>query len=191
MIFLPFGSLFRLAQANMTLNYSFTSKGDGNDKKENTQGKRNGGRDDDLFGQNNDLGNQRESQFDKDSDAKEEKFEGFYNSKLPWDLTMAYSLTYSNSARQNEIVGNTIMLSGNVDLTTKWKFGASSGYDFVQKGITFTQLRFERDLLSWRMDFNWVPFGENAYWSFFIGVKAGVFSDIKWEKRKVPDSVVR
>jgi hypothetical protein len=34
------------------------------------------------------------------------------------------------------------------------------------KGVTFTQLRFERDLLSWRMDFNWTPFGTNATWDF-------------------------
>jgi hypothetical protein len=46
------------------------------------------------------------------------------------------------------------------------------------KGVTFTQIRFERDLLSWRMDFNWTPFGTNANWGFFIGIKSGVLSDI-------------
>jgi hypothetical protein len=51
------------------------------------------------------------------------------------------------------------------------------------KGVTFTQIRFERDLLSWRMDFNWTPFGTNANWGFFIGIKSGVLSDIKWDKR--------
>jgi hypothetical protein len=50
------------------------------------------------------------------------------------------------------------------------------------KGVTFTQIRFERDLLSWRMDFNWTPFGTNANWGFFIGIKSGVLSDIKWDK---------
>jgi hypothetical protein len=49
------------------------------------------------------------------------------------------------------------MISANADLTPKWKAGISTGYDFVQNGVTFTQLRFERDLLSWRMDFNWTP----------------------------------
>jgi hypothetical protein len=65
--------------------------------------------------------------------------------------------------------------------------GFSSGYDFVQKGVTFTQLRFERDLLSWRMDFNWVPVGDNPYWGFFIGIKSSVLSDIKYDKRQLPD----
>ena len=49
------------------------------------------------------------------------------------------------------------MASGNIELAPRWKVGFSSGYDFVQKGVTFTQLRFERDLESWRMSFNWVP----------------------------------
>ena len=82
------------------------------------------------------------------------------------------------------------MVSGNVDLTPRWKMGFSSGYDFVQHGVTFTQLRFERDLLSWRMDFNWVPFGDNTYWGFFIGIKSSVLSDIKYDKRQVPDRVL-
>jgi hypothetical protein len=83
------------------------------------------------------------------------------------------------------------MVSMNTDLTPKWKIGVSTGYDFVQNGVTYTQLRFERDLMSWRMDFNWVPFGTNANWGFFIGIKSGVLSDIKWDKRSLPDRTLR
>jgi len=83
------------------------------------------------------------------------------------------------------------MISGNIDITPRWKMGVSSGYDFVQKGVTFTQFRFERDLLSWRMDFNWSPYGTNAYWGFYIGVKSAVFRDIKHDKRSLPDRVLR
>lgn len=185
------GSLFRMTSSNMTLNYSLSSK-DGDDKdKKNDQGERNGGRSDDLYGTNTDFSDRRQSQFDDENKDKKEEVTEFFKTKLPWDLTMAYSLTYSNSNRENKIIGNTLSLSANVDLTTKWKIGASSGYDFVQHGVTYTQLRFERDLLSWRMDFNWQPFGDNAFWGFFIGIKSGVLSDIKWEKRTVPDRQLR
>ncbi|MFN3968343.1 putative LPS assembly protein LptD [Flavobacterium sp.] len=184
------GSLFRMTSANMTLNYSFSSKdGDGEDKK-NEQGKRNGGREDDLFGTNTDLSDRRQSQFDQDDDEEKPATE-FFKYELPWDMTLAYSLTYSNAKREQEITGNSVMISMNTDLTPKWKIGVSTGYDFVQKGVTFTQFRFERDLLSWRMDFNWVPFGDNAYWGFFIGIKSGVLSDIKWDKRSLPDRTLR
>ncbi len=176
------GSLFRMTSANMTLNYSLSSKGNENNTKKNKQGARNGGREDDLFGTNTDFSDRRESQFsDKE---EEEEFKGFFKSVIPWDMTFAYQLTYSNDRREKKISGNSLMVSMNTDLTPKWKIGASTGYDFVQKGVTFTQLRFERDLLSWRMDFNWSPFGNNSFWGFFIGIKAGVLSDIKWEKNK-------
>ena len=177
------GSLFRMTSANMTLNYSLSSKGGEDEKKKNKQGARNGGREDDLFGSNTDFSDRRESQF-TDEDEEEDNFKGFFKSVIPWDMTLAYQLTYSNDRREKKISGNSLMVSMNTDLTPKWKIGASTGYDFVQKGVTFTQLRFERDLLSWRMDFNWSPFGQNSYWGFFIGIKAGVLSDIKWEKNK-------
>ncbi len=179
------GSLFRMTSSNMTLNYSISSQGkDKTDKEKNTQSQRNGGREDDLFGTNTDLGDSRRSQFEEEEeDEGEDKIAEFFNSKLPWDMTFAYSLTYGNNNRENKIIGNSIMISANADITPKWKAGVSTGYDFVQKGVTFTQLRFERDLLSWRMDFNWSPFGTNANWGFFIGIKSGVLSDIKWDKR--------
>ena len=181
------GSLFRMTSSNMTINYSLSSQGKDKKKKDkNSLSQRNGGREDDLFGTNTDLGDSRRSQFDdEEEDEGEDKIAEFFNAKLPWDMTFAYSLTYGNNNRENQIIGNSIMISANADLTPKWKAGISTGYDFVQKGVTFTQLRFERDLLSWRMDFNWSPFGENANWGFFIGIKSGILSDIKWDKRSV------
>ncbi|MBA4275703.1 putative LPS assembly protein LptD [Flavobacterium sp.] len=176
------GSLFRMTSANMTLNYSITSKKD-DKKNKNEQGQRNGGRDDDLFGKSTIDHTRAKSQFDEDEDDGEDKITEFFRSVLPWDMTFAYSLTYGNNNRESKITGNSIMISANADLTPKWKAGVSTGYDFVQNGVTYTQLRFERDLLSWRMDFNWQPFGQQANWSFFIGIKSGVLSDIKYDKR--------
>ncbi|WP_418263082.1 putative LPS assembly protein LptD [Flavobacterium faecale] len=177
------GSLFRMTSANMTINYSLSSKDSenkGNQKDSQTQ--RNGGREDDLFGTASDFGNNRKSLFDGSEEEGEDVVSEFFRSKLPWDMTFAYSLTYSNNNREKQISGNSLMISANTDLTPKWKIGISSGYDFVQKGVTYTQLRLERDLLSWRMSVNWTPFGNNANWNFFIGIKSGILSDIKWDK---------
>ncbi|MGE4346145.1 MAG: putative LPS assembly protein LptD [Flavobacteriaceae bacterium] len=180
------GSLFRLAGANFTLNYSFSSSDfEGRSSTGNNDiGARNGGREDDLFG--SDMESNRQNRSGKE-DKNTSNISDFYSIKIPWDLRLAYSVTYSNDFRQNEITSNSLMVSGNVDLSDKWKIGVSTGYDFVQKGITFTQLRFERDLLSWRMDFSWVPYGVNTHWGFFIGIKSSMLQDIKWEKRKTPD----
>ncbi|HSD13644.1 MAG TPA: putative LPS assembly protein LptD, partial [Flavobacterium sp.] len=182
------GSLFRMTSANLTMNYAISSadaslKGDASQ-----QTVLNGGREDNLFGRGTDLSDQRQSLFKKEDDKNKEKEDSeFYTLKIPWNLTMAYSLTYSNMNRENEIVGNSLMLAGDISLTPRWKMGFSSGYDFVQKGVTFTQLRFERDLLSWRMSFNWVPIEPYTNWGFFIGIKSSVLSDIKYDKRNLPD----
>ena len=187
------GSLFRLTSANLTVGYSLASTdGDsgGKPRDENSQGARNGGREDDLFGTNTDFSDRRESQFD-DDEGEETPVAGFFQSKLPWDMTLAYSLTYGNARRENKLVANSLMVSTNIELTPKWRVGVSTGYDFIRKGVTFTQFRFERDLLSWRMDFNWVPFGPQSQWGFFIGIKSGVLSDIKYDKRNAPDRVLR
>ncbi len=181
------GSLFRLTSANMTLNYSFSSKSlEGKPDKGNIDNTRSGGRNDDLFGKAQDFSDSSSSFGDDDDDEEKEDVEA-YRSKIPWDLRLAYSMTYSNNNRQNEISNNSLMFSGNIELTPQWKVGVSSGYDFKNKGFTYTQMRFERDLKSWRINFNWVPFSTRASWYFFIGIKASVLRDVKWEKRSEPD----
>ncbi|GEM56026.1 organic solvent tolerance protein OstA [Flavobacterium branchiophilum NBRC 15030 = ATCC 35035] len=187
------GSLLRMTSANMTMNYSIasSSKEDKKKKEKDNVNAQNGGRTDDLFGRNMDLSNQRQSLFDKEDDESDQKDTGFFNTKITWDLTMAYSLTYSNTAREDQISGNSLMVSGNISLTPKWKMGVSTGYDFVQKGVTYTNFRMERDLDSWRMSFNWIPFGTYTSWGFFIGIKSSILKDIKWEKNKIPDRVLR
>lgn len=96
------GSLFRMTSANLTMNYSFSNKG-GDNKEKNNQSQRNGGRNDDLFGTNTDLNDSRNSQFANEKDDDKDVITEFFSSKLPWDMTLAYSLTYSNANRENKI----------------------------------------------------------------------------------------
>ncbi len=181
------GSLLRLTSANITVNYSLASTdplfgGSLNpEDDEQNQNIQNGGRGDDLFGQSVDLADRQKSMFDE-SKRKETKT-SFYNTEIPWDLTFAWSLTYNNASRNSEITNNSLMVSGNVTLAPGWVTGFSTGYDFKNKGVTYTQLRFERDLKSWRMDFSWIPNGYYKQWTFFIGIKSSILQDIKYEKR--------
>jgi len=143
-----------------------------------------GGREDDLFGRAEDFTDRRMD--DPENTDPPPKYPS-YQTKIPWDIKLAYSLTYNNSRGQQDFSNNSLMFSGNVDLTPKWKVGLSSGYDFKGKGFTYTQLRFNRDLNSWRLNFSWVPFSERASWNFFIGIKSGLLSDIKYEKQSEPN----
>ena len=110
-----------------------------------------------------------------------------YRTKIPWDFKIAWSFTYSNRKQERTISNNSLMFSSNVTLTPKWQVSASSGYDFKGKGFTYTSLGFDRDLNSWRMSFDWVPFSNRASWNFFIGIKSGLLSDIKYDKNREPD----
>lgn len=186
------GSLFRMTSANLNLNYSLSSEdplfgGKSATDNAHDQNVMNGGRADDLFGQAVDLADRRQSMFNEEAEDEEAEPLQLYNSVIPWDLTVAYSLTYGNNARNADITNNSLMVSGNVTLSPGWRAGFSSGYDFKNKGVTYTQLRFERDLKSWRMDFSWVPTGYYKQWTFFIGIKSSVLQDIKYEKRNTAD----
>ncbi len=182
------GSLFRLTSGNLTMNYTISSKTfSGKENEKSTQETlQSGGRDDDLFGRSQDFSDQRFYDDDEDKDEDKETSE-LYNYTIPWSLRLAYSVNYTNSRRESEISSNSLMFSGDVELSPRWTVGASSGYDFKNQGFTYTQLRFERDLLSWRMSFNWVPFSSRSSWYFFIGIKSSVLRDIKYDKQNAPD----
>lgn len=184
------GSLFRLTNANVSINYSFSSKDF--DKKTKSYDRienetfRNGGRPDDLFGEAGDI--YRGQIYEDDDDDKDKTNVEWYNYKIPWDMRLAYTITYGNNARQNEISSQSLMVSTNMELAPRWTVGVSSGYDFKNNGVTLTQFRFQRDLESWQMSFNWTPIGSiNTAWYFFIGIKSSMLSDIKYDKRRESD----
>ena len=182
------GSLFRLTSANMTMSYSLSSEAfesnDSNEDAARDESLKSGGRADDLFGKSQDFASQ---QLNDKRDDKKATATDLYNYKIPWSLRLAYSVNYSNSRRQSEIASHSLMFSGDIDISPRWSIGASSGYDLKNKGFTYTQLRFERDLESWRMNFSWIPFSNRSSWNFFIGIRSSILKDIKYEKRKQPD----
>ena len=180
------GGLLRMTSANLNMNFSIDSKSfNSNNKSENSENVTGGGRTDDLFGSSQDL---TKSTFDDDeNDGRRKENLTEYINKIGWDFRFAHSLTYLNNRKQRKIGNNSLMFSGNIILSKKWKIGGSSGYDFKNKGFTYTPLRFERDLDSWKMNFSWVPFSIRESWYFFIGIKSGFLSDLKYDKRKEPD----
>ncbi len=179
------GGLLRLTSANLSTQYQLnnnTFKRGQSDSQIN-ESSSGGGRSDDLFGVSQDFSDSRQFEIEESEEVNLTS----YRYSIPWSLNLAYSLTYNNSRGQNDFSTNSLMFSSNFSLTPKWKVGISSGYDFKQKGFTYTQFRFDRDLDSWRLDFSWVPFSQRASWNFFIGIKSGLLSDLKYEKRSEPD----
>jgi len=146
---------------------------------------RSGGRSDDLFGfgLNDDTFNRNSSKNDDDIENP------IYGTTIPWDLRMQFTTSYNNNNRQSEFGSASLMFSGNISPSPRWSVRVSSGYDFIGRtnngkpGFVQTQLGFQRNLKSFDLRFNWVPFGRNERWDFFIGISSSILSDLKWESR--------
>jgi hypothetical protein len=183
------GSLLRLTRAGFRTSFRLSSKDfekdsdkDKDESDERTQ--QNGGRTDDLFGESVDYSRQENQEPEKqDVNVNKDR----YRFKIPWNLSFAYTMTYNNAQRQNAINQQSLMVSGDLELSPRWSIGGNTGYDFANKGISFTTLRFQRDLESFNMSFNWTPIGPRNSWFFFIGIKSSALSDIKWDQRRQPD----
>ncbi len=183
------GSLFRLTRAGFRTSFRLSSEDfekteDKEDKQSQERTLQNGGRDDGLFGESVDYSREQSQEVEKkDVDIKKDR----YRFKIPWNLNFAYTMTYINAQRQNMINQQSLMVSGDVELSPRWSIGGNTGYDFANKGISFSTIRFQRDLESFTMSFNWTPIGPQNSWFFFIGIKASALSDIKWDQRRQPD----
>ena len=108
---------------------------------------------------------------------------------MPWNISFNYTLSYVSTyvAAQFNLkkeVIQTLSITGNVDLTPNWKIVVSTGYDFVNKGLSYTSLDIYRDLHCWEMRFNWVPFGYYKSWNFQINIKASSLKDVKYTKQQ-------
>lgn len=179
----------RLTNASLTANYSISST----DFKKDKKGEKDNNRDPnnapdiigadinptDRFGARNNINT---NQKDKNKTAQ------LYKAEIPWNINLAYSTNYVNNGIDGGTIGvQSLMFNGNLELSPKWKMGYSSGYDFKGGAFTFSRFNFTRDLDSWQFNFNWVPFGTNSSYTFFIGVKSSVLADLKWDKNKPPD----
>ncbi|MEL7363113.1 MAG: putative LPS assembly protein LptD, partial [Bacteroidota bacterium] len=99
----------------------------------------------------------------------------FVSYGVPWrtSLSFNYSLTpaLGSAPKRERAILNISGLS--FQLTPTWRVSGSSGYDFIEKEITTSQLNLIRDLHCWEMQFNWVPFGTFRRFGFSIYVKSG------------------
>ena len=101
---------------------------------------------------------------------------------IPWNVGATYTLNYSNNGINKDTV-QTLRFNGDINLTPKWKIGVSSGFDFENKEITFTQISLYRDLHCWEMSLNWTPFGTRKSFIFTLNVKSPTLKDLKVTKR--------
>jgi lipopolysaccharide assembly outer membrane protein LptD (OstA) len=118
----------------------------------------------------------------------EEEYIGIYsdkpvNFKIPWSVTFNYNYSL-NQAVPSVITKSSNLFAGiNFQLTKKWKFTVSTGYDIFNKQITAPYITIYRDLHCWEMNFNWIPTGTYRGFRFELRIKAPQLQDIKVTKQ--------
>ena len=104
---------------------------------------------------------------------------------IPWNANFSYNFTVNNQTKdKTRRFVQTLQFSGDVNLTSKWKVGITSGYDFVNNDISYTSMSIYRDLHCWEFSMTWVPFGVQQMWSFDLKVKSSILQDLKLSRRK-------
>jgi hypothetical protein len=108
---------------------------------------------------------------------------------IPWNLRFSYDLTHTNNYNYqtdsfSKTLVQTLRLSGDINITNKWKFGFSSGYDLQSQQLTYTTVDIYRDLHCWEMIFSWVPTGITKRYEVTVRVKSPVLQDLKLNRKR-------
>ena len=114
---------------------------------------------------------------------------GYADFSVPWNISVSYTFNYVNTFIARELslahqTTQTLSVSGNASLTKNWRIAMSTGYDFVNHGMSYTTVDIQRDLHCWEMKLSWIPFGYYKSWFFQINIKADALRDVKYEKRQ-------
>lgn len=116
-------------------------------------------------------------------------YSAYADFNVPWNLSLNYSIRVDKNfivAEQKDTLAFTQDLNffGDLNLTSKWKIGFRSGYDFRTKHLNMTSFDIYRDLHCWEMRMNLIPFGQLKSYNFSLSVKSAVLQDLKLVRRK-------
>jgi len=103
--------------------------------------------------------------------------------KIPWNISMNYNFSYANQYTSTS-VANTLMLSGDVNLTQKWKVQYTTNYDIRARQLgSATSFSIYRDLHCWDLSVQWLPFGYYKSYNVTLRVKSTILQDLKLSKK--------
>ena len=104
-------------------------------------------------------------------------------SKIPTDIYLMYTTNYRKPNITSDIT-QSLQISGNIAITSKWGFTYSTGYDLQNQKMTLTNFTITRDLHCWTMSFIWVPFGPRQSYNFTLQPKASLLKEMKYRKQQ-------
>jgi len=163
--------------ANLRLNPDFFKKKDDNTKKN---------REDELkeYAEDNNLSDELESIYNN--------YDDYIDWDIKWNVNITYNFRYATTIRyinqidkeREQSLVQTLGVSGDFNVTPKWKIGFRTGWDFEAADLSYTSINIYRDLHCFEMRFNWIPIGGRQSWNFALNVKASMLSDLKLQRKK-------
>jgi hypothetical protein len=115
--------------------------------------------------------------------------DGYLFAKIPWSLSVSYSLRYMPGPEWNEKKNyykmefrHNLSFSASLGLGSGWKASTTLSYDVNAKKMAYTSINVTRDLHCWSMSASFVPFGPFKSYTFHIGVNASMLADLKYDK---------
>ncbi len=115
--------------------------------------------------------------------------DGYARWKVPWSLTLNYSINYGYGAFNKEKmefdgrITQNLSLSGNIRPTPNWNFSFSASYNFDTHKLAYMNCNISRDLHCFTMRASFVPVGPFKSYNFHISVKSAMLADLKYDKR--------
>ena len=108
---------------------------------------------------------------------------------VPWQFQFSYQYNLSKIGFAPAVIVSAVTFKGNLKLTEKWNFKLTSGYDFIYKSPTLTNIEITRNLHCWQASFRWTPIasqfsGRGSSYEFNIGVLSSLLQELKLSRRR-------
>jgi hypothetical protein len=136
------------------------------------------------------------SPLDDKEKKKTDKELGYQEFKMPWSLSVNYSVRYGYSDFNPEIMEydrkltHNLSFSGNIKFTPTWSASFSTYYDITNNSWNYMSCSISKDLHCWQMSVSFVPIGRYKTYDFMIGVKSTMLRDLKFEKQSDTSNLV-
>ena len=111
---------------------------------------------------------------------------------IPWKINLSHVLglnantNKSTSSPDDYNVIHTIVATGDISFTKRWKIAANINFDLKELDITNAFFTLSRDMHCWALSFYWTPIGTNQSFLLSIKNKSTILRDAKLEFRKPP-----
>ncbi len=108
----------------------------------------------------------------------------FVDFNIPWQLTLGYSLSFSNRIKPDYSgfsteVNSNLNFSGSFNLTSKWNVSANGFYDVSSTKLQTFQMSINREMHCWQLSINVTPVGLFRSFNFSISPKASMLQDLR------------